>query len=240
MNKLKTHLSDIDSDRKTLLRANSVLSDNWQDRNFERFKSEHLDPLDKMLSKFQKEFSINLNSMIKLYEELQRMHSRLSGMLGNRLSRFSEEFCSQDSKIISKAVVPRKGTGSIREKGSIEGLNHRPLMYINSSGRIEDRYGHLLGYITNNGRIETIEHKLLGNITADGRVLDKYNKLLGFITNEGRIEDKYHHIHGYINDEGRIENKYHNLLGYYKGYNKSVAAVLTFFNMLNLDSNELD
>lgn len=240
MNKLKTHLSDIDSDRKTLLRANSVLSDNWQDKNSERFKSEYLAPLDKSLTNFQKEFGVNLDAMIKLYEELQRMRSRLSSMLGKPLSKYSNEFTSQGSNIIiSKAVIPRQGSSSIFQKGSIEGKDHRPLIYINSSGLIENRYGRPLGYITKEGSIETYTHRHLGKITSDGRVLDRYGKPLGFITNEGRIEDRYHNWLGYINDKGLIEDKYHKPLGYYKGYNKSAAAVLTFFNMLSLDSEEL-
>ena len=241
MNKLKTHLSDIDSDRKTLLRANSVLSDNWQDKNSERFKSEYLAPLDKSLTNFQKEFGVNLDAMIKLYEELQRMRSRLSSMLGKPLSKYSNEFTSQGSNIIiSKAVIPRQGLGSIRQRGIIEKDNHKPLLLLNSSGRIENHLGRLLGYITKDGRIETSRHQLLGNITADGRFLDRYGKLLGLITEEGRIEDRYHRVQGFINDNGRIEDKNHVLKGYCQAYNKSAVAALTFFNMLSLDSKELE
>ena len=239
MNKLNTYLSNIDSDRKTLLRTNSVLFDNWQDNNSERFKSEHLDPLDKKLSNFQKEFDINLDTMIKLYEELQRMHSRLSGMLGCKLSKSCEEFTSQGSNILSKAVIPRKGSGSIRAKGSIEGPTHMPLISLISSGRIEDHLGRLLGYITKDGRIETSKHILLGSITADGKFLDRYGKLLGFITEEGRIEDRHHILQGFINDDGRIEDKKHVLKGYCQAYNKSAVAALTFFNMLSLNYKEL-
>lgn len=228
MNDLDKYLRQIESDQQTLSKINNILSNNWQDKKADEHKDKYLYPLDNIIQSFVQNFQLSVNAIDKLYRQLQEMSFNLYKENESCASYINKKdgHVAPQSKL---GLANQRDTKQIPDLCKIEGIQHKTLGYIHSSGRIES-YNHTLqGFITENGRVETPTHALKGYITPEGKFEDRRHRTLGYITETGRIEDVKHNILGYITDNGRVETPNHSLIAYYYGYNKSVAAALFFF-----------